>query len=722
MLELVISLHRRSRTAVPFAFALALAAAISFSAALPAAAPAATWSPCVYTLLQLDCATYDFPADRTGVVPGNTKVRAIRLAASEGPRLGTLFVIAGGPGQPSNVILELVQSLFAGANRYDVVAIDQRGTGFSEPLDCPRLELGNFEVNGNDPSTDKPITSCTEALGAARGGYDTVESVADMEAVRADLGVSQISLFGISYGTKVALAYAGLHPGNVKGMIIDSVLPVDQPSAFDTTSLQAMQKSLTELCLGGACKGVIQSPVSKLAKLATMLDQSPIDTFLIDENGKVQTAKIDSEVLYNIEFSADFNLFVYNQLPMAIDTALRGNPAGLMRLHAIVYGSLGASAKRKNAKNFRSYAPPKRRESAPHKAGDTVRGRAYIDVASFSNTLNVVTSCEDFVGPWGRGGPIAGRQAAIDAAANALPDSAFYPFPRKTVRNLSLATMCRGYQESADTPALPVGPMPAVPTLALNGSLDVRTPVAWAEQAIAGNPKATLAVIPHTGHSTIGTDVSGCALDLAKRFLIYNGADGKCRQKPKPVPVAQRAVDSVSQVKSLPGTCRGLRGNKCAGAKRSVTAGYQALRDALNQFVIGGMYQGPGLYGGGWYVESDIEDDLFSEIPSTIQADGMSHVPGVMTSGRINIQAYPKVSGSFDVLDFGGGSYRVEISGSFAYDQRGDRIKLIAGPRKKRIILTQRGKAGSSSARVSKQSLTVRSNYQRAATIKRGIR
>jgi pimeloyl-ACP methyl ester carboxylesterase len=718
MLERVISSLRRSWTTALATFVVA----ISFAVALPGAAPAATWSPCMYELLQMDCATYDFPIDRTGVVAGNTKVRAIRLAASEGPRMGTLFVIAGGPGQPSNVMLEFVQSLFVGANRYDVVAIDQRGTGFSEPLDCPRVELGNFEFDGNDPSKDKPITSCAEALGTARAGYDTVESIADMEDIRTDLGVAQVSLFGVSYGTKVALAYAGLHPANVKSLMIDSVLPVDQPGTFDTVSLQAMQKSLDELCTGGACKGVIKSPVSKLAKLARLLDLNPIDTFLIDENGKEQPEKLNAEALYDIEFAADFNLFIYNQLPMAIDTALDGNPAGLMRLFAIVNGAEGAAAKQKAAKKFRGYAPAKRPARTQPKPGDTVRGRAFIDVASFSNTLNLATSCEDFSGPWGRGAPLAGRQAAIDAAANAMPDSAFYPFPRKTVRNESLATICRGYPESPDVPALPTGPMPAVPTLALDGSLDVRTPVAWAEQAIAGNPNATLAVIPHTGHSTIGTDVSGCALDLAKRFLIYGGTDGKCRQKPKPVPVGPRAVSSVKQVKSLPGNCRGLRGRKCVSAKKSITAGYQAMRDALDQYVVGGMYQGPGLYGGGWFLESDIGDDLFTEIPVAIEAEGISQVPDVIADGRINIEEYPKVSGHFDVLDFNGDSYRVNINGRVAYDQRGDRITLSAGSRKHRITLRRRGKAGISSARVTKQNLTARSNYQRATMLSRGIR
>ncbi len=675
----------------------------------------------MFTILQLDCATFDMPVDRTGAVGGTTKVRAIRAAATEGPRLGTLFVIAGGPGQPSDVMLDFMTSLFTGANRYDIIAVDLRGTGLSEPLDCPRIELGNFKFDGADPATDGPITACANALGPARFGYDTAESVEDIDAIRADLGLGQISLFGVSYGTKVALAYAGAHPASTKSLMIDSVLPVDQPGAFDTVSLEAMRKSLEEVCSGSRCRGVVSSPVAKLAKLAARLQRNPIDTVLVDANGKPQMAKIDDEALYELEFAADFDLFIYNQLPATLDAALRGNSAPLERLFAILSGGAGATAKKSSAKRFTSYLPKRRHQAgARYKAGTKLRGRAEVDVAAFSNTLNLTTSCEDFIGPWGRGAALPGRQNAIDAAVNALPASAIYPFPRTTVRNESLSTICRGYSESPAPPALVAGPMPPVPTLALDGSLDVRTPVAWAKQAIAGNPNATLAVIPHTGHSTIGTDVSGCALSLAKRFLIFGAVDGKCSRSALPIPVARRAVTSTNSVRPLSGSCRGLRGRRCASAKKAVTAGYLAMRDALDQYVIGGAFEGPGLYGGGWFLESDLADDLFTEIPVAIEMDGLAQVPDVIASGRLAVEDFPKVDGHFSVDDFGGRSYRVDIRGRFAYDQKNDRVTITARGGGKVVVLRRRG-AGGASARVSIHNLKVRSNYQRAVLLSRGF-
>jgi hypothetical protein len=146
------------------------------------------------------------------------------------------------------------------------------------------------------------------------------------------------------------------------------------------------------------------------------------------------------------------------------------------------------------------------------------------------------------------------------------------------------------------------------------------------------------------------------------------------------------------------------------------------MRDALDQYVVGGMYAGPGLYGGGWFLESDLADDLFTEIPVALEAEELSQVPGSMSSGRIDISEYPRVSGRFTVTDFSGRSYRVEIDGKLAYDQRGDSITLSASSRGKRVSLRQRGSSKAASARVSIQTLKVRSNYQRATMIRRRIR
>jgi hypothetical protein len=264
---------------------------------------------------------------------------------------------------------------------------------------------------------------------------------------------------------------------------------------------------------------------------------------------------------------------------------------------------------------------------------------------------------------------------------------------------------------------LPTGPLPPVPVLALNGSLDARTPTAWAREAIAGDPLAQLVTLPYTGHSTIGTDLSGCALSLAKRFLIFGGTDGKCNHNPRRLPVAGRVYASVNEVKALRGSCSGLRGRRCTGAKRAVTGGYLAFRDALDQLVIGGMANGPGLYGGTWSTTQDLTDPTSPTAASTTQLSlqGLEQVPGVIVDGRVDITNYPNVSGSFTVLALSGSSFDVSISGRMAYDQRDDRVRLDASSRHVRVTLSRAGRKTAGWGQASVSALRARSAFARAA-------
>ena len=52
-------------------------------------------------------------------------------------------------------------------------------------------------------------------LGARRGLYRTADSVADIEALREQAGYARLTIYAVSYGTKVALAYAAAHPDRI---------------------------------------------------------------------------------------------------------------------------------------------------------------------------------------------------------------------------------------------------------------------------------------------------------------------------------------------------------------------------------------------------------------------------------------------------------------------------------------------------------------------------
>ncbi len=670
-----------------------LACAVAMALAAPGASAAVTTVPCITPLDQFECATITVPQSRHGVAAGDARIQMIKLPAQEGPRLGTLLVLAGGPGQSSTLVMPAVAELLRGANRYDLVAIDQRGTGYSEPLTCLSLDRAT-RWDGADATTDKPITTCANDLGGGRATYTTQESVDDIDAVRSELGVDTMTLFGVSYGTKLAMAYAASYPARVNGMLLDSMLPVDQPAAFDTESTAAMRRSLDQVCANSRCKSFLRNPVRSTAKLVERLSSDPVEGIVSmpDIDPSIPPTDVKVKVtptsFYESFFAGDFNQFIYTQIPGAVASSRRGDDAMLIRLQS-------------TAQLFAAFRKAER-EHIAERIG--TRPRA----TEFSSSLYFATTCEDLAPPWARGAATGTRQPAIDAAAAAIPDNDFLPFDRTTVKNNGTATYCRGWPETGPQPVLPSA-LPDVPALVLNGSLDVRTPTSWARSAVAGMPRAQVVEVPNVGHSTTGTDLSECALSLARRFLIYRATSGNCRRSTPAVPVEDPAPMTVGTVSPLRGSCRGARGSRCRALRKSVTAGYLAVRDAMDQWVVGGIPVGVGLRSGSFSVWGALFEELldesygFQQRSEAVTADGLvdsikldfySHVPGVMVSGRFGFSHYPRASGTLTMYDERGRRWRLTFRGFLGYDKRDDQLKITAKSGKRVLHLSPAASSG----------------------------
>src|SRR3954470_10591350 len=147
-----------------------MAIAALLAVAVPSA-PALTTHACPRTA-GFRCGTVTVPLDRSGRVPGTVKL----AVAVEAPRRGTkgfLVALSGGPGQPSVVFADSFRASLAPALAHRrLVVVDQRGTGRSGALRCPRLQaLGTLaEVNTHI------VAACANALGPARQFYATTDS------------------------------------------------------------------------------------------------------------------------------------------------------------------------------------------------------------------------------------------------------------------------------------------------------------------------------------------------------------------------------------------------------------------------------------------------------------------------------------------------------------------------------------------------------------------
>src|SRR3954453_4255498 len=157
--------------------------------ALPNAAQAALkWGSCV-DFRGIRCATLKVPLDRTGADPGTVPLRIARTGRKSGP---TLMYLSGGPGGAGvSEMLGVIPSVPGLENHFQMIGYDQRGTGRSGLLRCPALEHDRH-LRSTSAAAD-----CPNRLGVARHHYTTADSVEDMEAIRQQLGVDKLTLFGI---------------------------------------------------------------------------------------------------------------------------------------------------------------------------------------------------------------------------------------------------------------------------------------------------------------------------------------------------------------------------------------------------------------------------------------------------------------------------------------------------------------------------------------------
>jgi pimeloyl-ACP methyl ester carboxylesterase len=174
-----------------------------------------------------------------------TGLRIPTTAASPGP---PLVFLMGGPGIPATVMAPVPPyfSLFARLRELaDVVLVDQRGIGKSEPtLDCPvseGLPTDAFLLRRQlVAALSERVGACASTLrsqGVEPSAYTTVESADDLDDVRKALGTERIDILAFSYGTRLALAYLQRHEAHVGRMVLQGVngpgLVLKRPSAID---------------------------------------------------------------------------------------------------------------------------------------------------------------------------------------------------------------------------------------------------------------------------------------------------------------------------------------------------------------------------------------------------------------------------------------------------------------------------------------------------------
>jgi pimeloyl-ACP methyl ester carboxylesterase len=246
-------------------------------------------------------------------------------AFRESARPDPVFVLAGGPGQAGSDVLPLLTGAFkrTRATR-DIVFIDQRGTGRSGKLDCPTPP---DQDTLSDEQADALVESCIASSKAKFADYTTAAAARDIEQVRRALGYDKINVWGGSYGTRLAQAYARAFPSSVRSLVLDGVAAPDQVIPAGARDAQAVLDKLFDTCERDAgCHKAYPALKAEFKALVDKVEAGGVKLSLPDP----RTARATSITMSSARFLGTVHNMLYaprdaRSLPFLIHSAFQGN-------------------------------------------------------------------------------------------------------------------------------------------------------------------------------------------------------------------------------------------------------------------------------------------------------------------------------------------------------------------------------------------------------------
>jgi len=269
---------------------------------------------------------------------------AVIPADSQNAEPDPIFLLAGGPGQAAvEAFLPVLPALNSMNFKRDIVLVDQRGTGGSNPLTCEAAGDSEMSIIGEEPDDTEvlaEIDACMKQLSSDPTQYTTPAFIEDLEEVRVGLGYEQINLFGVSYGTRSALEYMRRHPASIRSVILNAVVPPDW-AIGDRLGPDA-QRSLDilfERCENEpACQEAFPNLKTAFEDWLAELDEQPLDTLVPDpvtgEDVRViATRELVAGTIRYMSYSEDLTAL----LPLLMyQAAVEDNPAPLLAQYLII--------------------------------------------------------------------------------------------------------------------------------------------------------------------------------------------------------------------------------------------------------------------------------------------------------------------------------------------------------------------------------------------------
>lgn len=436
--------------------------------------------------------------------PNGPKIRlpyAIVPAVHRRPGAEPIVHLTGGPGGLD--FGEAAKMIAAGLNRHnELILLEQRGSYFTSPaLTCSvidRYEQQLLSLPYDGAAAERlalaAVRTCRRQLiakGADVAAYNTTENALDFVALRRALRIRQWNVFGISYGTDLALRLMKADPTGIRSVTLDSTVPtavVTLPRLW-ANARAGVDAVFTACNAQPACAKAYPHLQSTFTALVSQLEAHPnVTTVPLPTGGSVHVV-LDGGALLNWLVSISEATPLFTQVPADINALAAGNalpidetrvagvtPAGYLN-YGLLYGVL-----------CQEWAP-------------------------FASARAVLT---------------AGRRAFPTYPASVLSQAPQFPY---------FNAICRAWNVPPAPASFRTPTRSRIPTLIFSGTFDAITSRAWAEDAARTLPNSTVVRIAGVGHYVLPE--SQCAQSIQASFLAHpDHPRTACARRVTPPPFA----------------------------------------------------------------------------------------------------------------------------------------------------------------------------------------
>jgi pimeloyl-ACP methyl ester carboxylesterase len=385
--------------------------------------------------------------------------------------------IPGGPGGSGIAFLHhrrgAGEDLVSLAEQGDLIVLDPRGTGYSEPAICKGV---TEVIAGGESRFREDMQRClseAESRGIELDALSTWHQAMDIRDLRRALGYERWNLWGLSYGTRAAAAVAQVDAEGVRAIILDSTSPAHFPTGL-AYGLRSSLNAVGQACFADPrCAEDVGDLAGRLVAAITAYEADPVEMDGFDERlfpgGRFS---VDDDRLASTLFGFLYSSANYDDLPSVLAVLARHDDEAIRQaVRAQIQGS----------------------------AVDPLWGGG----------TALVTTCR-----WSFPPP-----DSLVAWRNAEP-----VIDRWTLR----ADFLRNAQERCEQiyridPDASVRPLSSdIPAMILSGAADPVTPPSFAHAVASGLSRATVIEVPYTGHNVIAhlnAYSPGCGTALMAAFI-----------------------------------------------------------------------------------------------------------------------------------------------------------------------------------------------------------